>query len=61
MGILASRFDHSIDFWGLLQYKDYQDRNSHYKDKMVSQLFYHYNGDHYIWEDGVYIETGPCP
>ena len=38
-----------------IKMQSYQFRNSHYKDKMVSQLSYPYNGQ----ENGLYIET--CP
>ena len=36
----------------------YQNRNSHYKDKTVSQPSFPYNGNNYNWKDGLYIETG---
>ena len=33
-----------------------QYRNSHYKDKRISQLSYLYNGNPHTWNDGPYIE-----
>ena len=34
--------------------------HSHYKDKTVSRLSYHYNGNHYTMKEGLNIETVPC-
>ena len=38
----------------------YQYRDSSYKDTMVSQLSYLYNGNLYSWKDTLNIETGHC-
>ena len=35
-------------------------RDYHYKDKTVSRPSYLYNGNHYTWNEGLYIETGPA-
>ena len=37
----------------------YQNINSHYKDKTVSQPSYLYNWNSFTWKDYLYIETGP--
>ena len=34
----------------------YKYRNSHYKDKPISQPSYPYDGNTYTWKDGLYIE-----
>ena len=47
--------------WGCLIMKvlSYQYRDSHYKDKTVSQHSYLHNGNPHTRKDHVYIETGP--
>ena len=37
-----------------------QQRDSHYKDKMVSRSSYLYNGNSIPGKDCLYIEIGPC-
>ena len=36
----------------------YQNKNPHYKYKMISQLSYHYENP-YTWKDGLCIEMRP--
>ena len=47
---------------GLSEYQDVvlRNRNSHYKDKMFSQLFFFYNGNPYTSKQSLYIKTEPC-
>ena len=44
---------------GNMKMSFYQYRNSHYKNKMVSQASYFYNGNSYTWKGGLYIKISP--
>ena len=54
----------NVPFWhhwyplGPISVYRHQHRDSHYKDKMVSWLPYHYDGNHQPLKDGLYVEMG---
>ena len=43
----------------IIKMSSYQYMDPHVKDRTVSRPSYLKHGSHHIWEDGVYIETGP--
>ena len=43
----------------IIKMSSYQYMDPHVKDRTVSRPSYLKHGNHHIWKDGVYIETGP--